>query len=57
MKIMDIVDAAIESPLFETAFQRKAIIDRLRGLQFQINAHALKIIAWPDAREVSHWKH
>jgi hypothetical protein len=57
MKIMAIVDSVIESPLFEMAFQRKAIIDRLRGFQFQINAHALKIIAWPDAQEVPHWKH
>jgi hypothetical protein len=56
MKIMDIVDAVIESPLFEMAFQRKVIIARLRDLQFQINDHALKIIAWPDAQEVPHWK-
>jgi hypothetical protein len=56
VKIMDIVDSVIESPLFEMAFQRKVIINRLRDLQFQINDHALTIIAWPDAQDVPHWK-
>ena len=56
MKIMEIVDSLIESPLFEMAFQRKVIINRLRDFQFQINDHVLKIIAWPDAQEVPHWK-
>jgi hypothetical protein len=56
MKIMDILDAMIESPLLEMAFQRKVIIARLRDLQFQINDHVLKIIAWPDAPDVPHWK-
>jgi hypothetical protein len=57
MKTMEIVDSLIESPLFEMPFQRKVIINRLRDLQFQINDHALKIITWPDAQEVPHWKH
>jgi hypothetical protein len=56
MKIMDIVDTVIETPLFEMAFQRKIIINRLRDFQFQINRHAMKIIVWPDAEEVPHWK-
>jgi len=56
MKIMDIVDSVIESPLFEMAFQRKVITNRLRGFQFQVNDHALKIIVWPAAQEVPHWK-
>jgi hypothetical protein len=57
MKIADILDSVLESPLFEMAFQRKVIINRLRDLRFQINRHAIKIIAWPDAPEVPHWKH
>ncbi len=57
MKIMEIIDSIfIESSLFEMAFQRKIIINRLRDLQFQINRHAIKIIVWPDAVEVPHWK-
>ena len=56
MKVMDLVDSVIESPLFEMAFQRKVIINRLRGFQFQINSHALKIIAYPDSQDVPHWR-
>ena len=41
----------------EMAFRRKAIIEKLRGLQPQINSHILKIIAYPDSQEVPHWKH
>ena len=41
MKIMDIVDSVIESTLFEMAFQRKVIINKLRDFQFQINRHAM----------------
>ena len=33
----------------EMAFRRKAIIDKLRALQPQINSHILKIIAYPDS--------
>jgi hypothetical protein len=56
MKIMEIVDSVLESSLFEMAFQRKVIINRLRDLQFQINRHVMKIIVWPSAQEVPHWK-
>jgi hypothetical protein len=42
--------------LDEMAFRRRAIIDKLRALQPQINAHALKIIAYPDSPEVDHWR-
>jgi hypothetical protein len=52
----EIVDSVLESSLFEMAFQRKVIINRLRDLQFQINRHAMKIIVWPGAQEVPHWK-
>jgi hypothetical protein len=41
----------------EMAFRRKAIIDKLRGLQPQINSHILKIIVYPDSQEVPNWKH
>jgi hypothetical protein len=40
----------------EMAFRRKAIIDKLRALQAPINAHALKIIVYPDGQDVPHWK-
>lgn len=56
MKITEIVNSLLKSPLFEMAFQRKMIINRLRDFQFQINDHALKIIAWPDVQDVPHWK-
>jgi hypothetical protein len=57
MKIREILlDSLIGTHLFEMAFARKAIIDRLRSFQDQINEHAIKIIAWPDAQEVPHWK-
>jgi hypothetical protein len=36
------------------AFRRKAIIGKLRVLQPQFNAHALKLIAYPDHRDVAH---
>lgn len=55
MRLSEIVWPIVE-PLFEMAFERKAIIDRLRALQDQINFHALKIIVYPTAQEVSHWK-
>jgi hypothetical protein len=42
--------------LDEMAFRRKAVIDKLRALQTPINSHVLKIIVWPDAPEVRHWK-
>jgi hypothetical protein len=42
--------------LDEMAFRRKAIIDKLRTLQTPINSHVLKMIVWPDAQEVRHWK-
>ena len=42
--------------LDEMAFRRKAIIDKLRALQPQINAHALKLIAYPDSRDAAHWR-
>lgn len=51
MKIWEIV-----TRLDEMAFRRKAIKDKLRSLQPQINAHALKIIAYPDNRDVPHWR-
>ena len=51
MKIWEVV-----TRLDEMAFRRKAIIDKLRALQPQVNAHALKIIAYPDSPEVSHWR-
>jgi hypothetical protein len=51
MKIWEIV-----TRLDEMAFRRKAIVDKLRALQPQINAHALKIIAYPDSRDVPHWR-
>ncbi len=58
MKIYEIViDWLIETSLFEMAFARRAIIERLRSYQSQINRHALKIIAWPDSRDVPHWRH
>ncbi len=46
----------IAARLDEMAFRRKAITDKLRALQSQINAHALKIIAYPDSRDVPHWR-
>jgi hypothetical protein len=58
MKIREIVlDTLIKTRLFEMAFERKAIIDKLRAFQPQINRHAFKIIIWPDAQEATHWKH
>src|SRR6266852_1597039 len=51
MKIWEIV-----TRLDEMAFRRKAIIDKLRALQPQINSHALKIIAYPDSPDVPHWR-
>jgi hypothetical protein len=40
----------------EMAFRRKAVVDRLRALQSQINSDALKIIVYPDSPEVPHWR-
>jgi hypothetical protein len=51
MGLMDIIDR-----IDEMAFKRRAIIDKLRALQTPINSHALKIIVYPDAEEVPHWK-
>src|SRR4051794_14161597 len=51
MGLMDIIDR-----IDEMAFKRRAIIDKLRALQTPINSDALKIIVYPDADEVPHWK-
>src|SRR5260370_11635852 len=51
MKIWEIIYR-----LDEMAFKRKAIVDKLRALQPQINSHALKIIICPDSQEVPHWR-
>ena len=51
MGLMEIIDR-----IDEMAFKRRAIIDKLRALQSPINSHALKIIFYPDAKEVPHWK-
>jgi hypothetical protein len=51
MKIWEVV-----TRLDEMAFRRRAITDKLRALQPQINGHALKIIAYPDNPEVAHWR-
>src|SRR3954468_4189876 len=51
MKLMGLIDR-----IDEMAFKRRAIIDKLRALQTPINSHALKIIVYPDAEEVRHWK-
>lgn len=51
MKIWEIV-----TRLEEMAFRRKAIVDKLHGLQGPIIDHALKIIVYPDAQDVPHWK-
>ena len=51
MKVWEIV-----ARLDEMAFRRKAIIGKLRALQPQINAHALKLIAYPDHRDAVHWR-
>src|SRR3954451_22045192 len=51
MIFMEIVDR-----IDEMAFKRRAIIDKLRALQTPINSHALRIIVYPDAEEVRHWK-
>jgi hypothetical protein len=51
MKVWEIV-----ARLDEMAFRRKAIIDKLRALQPQINAHALKLIAYPDSCDAAHWR-
>jgi hypothetical protein len=40
----------------EIAFKRRAVIDKLRELQSPINSYALKIIVYPDAEQVPHWK-
>lgn len=55
MTLSEIICPLVE-PLFEMAFQRRAIIERLRAYQDQINLHAIKIIVWPDAPEVTHWR-
>ena len=51
MKIWEVV-----TRLEEMAFRRKAIVDKLRALQGPIIDHALKIIVYPDAADVQHWK-
>jgi hypothetical protein len=40
----------------EMAFRRRAIVDKLRALQTPINSHALKVIVYPDSKDVPHWK-
>jgi hypothetical protein len=51
MGLMGIIDR-----IDEMAFKRRAIIDKLRALQSPINSHVLKIIVYPDAEQVPHWK-
>jgi hypothetical protein len=51
MKLLGLIDR-----IDEMAFKRRAIIDKLRALQPSINEHALKILVFPDAEEIPHWK-
>jgi hypothetical protein len=51
VKLREIIDR-----IDQIAFRRKAIIDRLRALQSQINSHALKMIGYSDSPEVAHRK-
>lgn len=51
MRLVDKIDR-----INEILFKRRAIIDKLRALQAPINSHALKIIVYPDAEQVPHWK-
>lgn len=51
MNVLGLIDR-----IDEMAFKRRAIIDKLRALQSPINSHALKIIVYPDAEQVPHWK-
>ena len=57
MKIKDIVtNWLIETDLFEMAFQRKIVINKVRSLQLQISKHLIKCLYYnvPDTTK-EHW--
>jgi hypothetical protein len=51
MKVWEII-----TRLDDMAFRRKAIVDKLHALQGLIIGQALKIIVYPDADDLPHWK-
>ena len=55
-EIMPTADADGRRPLPEMAFPRKDIVDTIRNYMPRIAEHAVKIILFPQSKDVSHWK-
>lgn len=50
-----IIDVLSESYIFEMAFERKQVINKLINLQDVIPFHVLLVCHFPDSRDVPHW--
>ena len=51
-----IIDILSETHLFEMAFDRKIVINKLNSLQDVLSFHVLLVCQFPESRDVPHWK-
>ena len=57
MRIRELLlDAVISTKIFEMAFKRKNAIDKIRNKQDVISEHLLKVLLFPNSRDVPGWK-
>lgn len=57
MQLIDnIADLLMEVHLFEMAYQRKVIVNRIRALSFQIASHVIKIYLYPSNTALRGWE-
>jgi hypothetical protein len=54
--IQSVANALLEVHVFEMAFQRKVVIEKVRSLQGQIADHLCKIALYPEHRARKHWE-
>lgn len=50
------MDALMEVHIFEMAFQRKVIFNKVRDLSLHIAEHVVKLSLWPENSARKHWE-
>lgn len=57
MKLKDLfLNWVINTPLFEMAFERKVLINKVRNLQDALSEHLIKLLALNMPENVNHWQ-
>lgn len=51
-----LIEAIMGTELFEMAHSRQNALDVVRGLQFELSEHFIKVMLFPDSRDLNHWK-